>query len=500
ANGNWSLDNKWLFVKTISATAVPDIIQAEYYIDTDPGYGNANLIGIAPSINFSNRTQSINPSDLSEGAHIFGIRAKDANGNWSLDNKWLFVKSTSATIIPDIIQAEYYIDTDPGYGNARHISITSGTNLSNLAQSVDPSSLSDGVHIFGIRVKDANGAWSIDNKWLFVKQALPGSVPDLTQLECYIDTDPGYGKAIPIAINPVTGIPDFNLPVNVTGLATGAHIFGIRAKDANGAWSLDNKLPFNISSVIAAPAIVVNSVANKEMCAGTIFNMSYHATGMNNGNVFTVQLSDTRGSFTNPQAVGSFAGTTSTIILCRLPKHAPDGTGYRLRVVSSNPVLTGIVEADSITIHNRPFVGNDTTVYFVCQGETVNLSPVYNTTSYSYQWDSTNITGVGPGVYGLMVEGTNGCNDTAHVTVQQNIARWLGTVSNDWHTAGNWSTGRVPDTTTHVIIRGAGKTCIISAGDGFAASVQVLEQAIFQVFINRKISIKPKCISTPPAN
>ncbi len=29
--------------------------------------------------------------------------------------------------------------------------------------------LNQGVHIVGIRSRDANGAWSIDNKWLFLK-------------------------------------------------------------------------------------------------------------------------------------------------------------------------------------------------------------------------------------------------------------------------------------------------------------------------------------------
>ncbi|MCU0334465.1 MAG: delta-60 repeat domain-containing protein, partial [Chitinophagaceae bacterium] len=52
---------------------------------------------------------------------------------------------------------------------------------------------------------------------------------------------------------------------------------------------------------------------------------------------------------------------------------------------------------------------------------------------------------------------------------------WTGAVSNDWHTAGNWSMGFVPTGATHVIIGPSANMCIISTSDAAAYSVQVLD-------------------------
>ncbi|MDQ6761287.1 MAG: T9SS type A sorting domain-containing protein [Bacteroidota bacterium] len=246
AKGAWSLDNKLLFVKMAIPASIPDIIQAEYYIDSDPGYGNANMINITPGTNLSNITTAVNLTTLSTGVHLFGIRAKDANGAWSLDNKWLFVKSALPAKIPNITQVEYYIDKDPGYNNASPLSITPGTDLPNLIAAIDLSTLSTGVHLFGVRAKDENGAWSLDNKWLFVKNAIPAATPNIVRVEYYVDTDPGYGNALQVAITPSTNLAGIMQNVAIGTLQNGAHFIGIRALDANGAWSLDNKLPFSI--------------------------------------------------------------------------------------------------------------------------------------------------------------------------------------------------------------------------------------------------------------
>lgn len=89
---------------------------------------------------------------------------------------------------PNITRVEYYVDNDPGYGKATALIITVGTNLTNLSINVDIAPLSSGVHIVGVRSQDENGAWSFDNKWLFVKPfANSGSgVPNITMVEYYI--------------------------------------------------------------------------------------------------------------------------------------------------------------------------------------------------------------------------------------------------------------------------------------------------------------------------
>ncbi|MEP7317833.1 MAG: T9SS type A sorting domain-containing protein [Panacibacter sp.] len=426
-NGAWSLDNKWLFVKPYSnSTAIPNVSRVEYYIDTDPGYGAATSVSIGTGNNFADLTVNIDPATLTAGVHVFGIRSKDANGAWSLDNKWLFVKPYSnSTAIPNVSRVEYYIDTDPGYDNATSVSIGTGTDFANLTVNIDPATLTSGVHVFGIRAKDINGAWSLDNKWLFIKPLNNSTVaPNLSRIEYYFDTDPGYGNGVPVAINNITNLPNYSLPVNISGLSAGAHKLFMRSKDVNNAWSLDNIFEFTVTAAIANPSIVVNSVTKKTVCAKDGFNVSYQANGTYNaGNVFNVQISDATGSFTSPVTIGSFAGTGNSIISCALPASVPAGTGYKVRVTSTNPVVTGITGSDVIIINALPAIPTITpsgTTTF-CAGGSVTLT---SSSATNYLWSngattqSINVTASGN--YSVIVSNASGCtaaSNTVTVTV-----------------------------------------------------------------------------------
>ena len=171
-----------------------NINKIEYYIDVDPGYGNGTPVNITQSANLSELKMSFDPSALSSGAHLIGVRAKDANGFWSFDNKWVFVKVALQNSLTSITAAEYYVDKDPGYNKAIPISISPATNISDKVQNIRLDTLSAGVHLIGIRAKDAIGSWSLDNKWLFVKQIPLSAVPNIVKVEYFIDTTPGMEK------------------------------------------------------------------------------------------------------------------------------------------------------------------------------------------------------------------------------------------------------------------------------------------------------------------
>jgi hypothetical protein len=287
---------------------------------------------------------------------------------------------------PNITRVEYYIDADPGYGKATNINITPSTDINSISFNLDPSAVATGVHVLGIRAKDANGAWSHDNKWIFAKAypPLPDSTspPLLSQLEYYFDQDPGYGKGIPVAIPVSNNLSDIQISTNITGLSAGKHGLFIRAKDANGVWGHDNTDSFNIPSAISSPAINVNSIAAKTSnCARDSFDISYDATGTySEGNKFNVELSDANGSFSSPINIGSYEGTNNSIIRVKLPSHLPDGSGYKMRINSTNPVISGISSTASINIHDRP---NAPTI----------TGPTDANATFSYPYSISTVTG-----------------------------------------------------------------------------------------------------------
>lgn len=108
------------------------------------------------------------------------------------------------------------------------------------------------------------------------------------------------------------------------------------------------------------PAVSTGSAAPVAVCAGGTLTVPFTATGsFDAGNIFTAQLSDATGSFNAPVTIGSLASGTSGSIVCTIPPGTPPGAGYRVRVVSSAPVVAGSVGPVDITISSAPFAGTD---------------------------------------------------------------------------------------------------------------------------------------------
>ena len=89
------------------------VVKAEYFWDTDPGIGSGTVITIGSALHQDsvNITQTISTAGLSAGTHYLYIRTKDSNGHWSLS------EGMDVNVLPLIVGAEYFWDTDPGVGN-----------------------------------------------------------------------------------------------------------------------------------------------------------------------------------------------------------------------------------------------------------------------------------------------------------------------------------------------------------------------------------------------
>jgi hypothetical protein len=91
-----------------------------------------------------------------------------------------------------------------------------------------------------------------------------------------------------------------------------------------------------------APQIVTGTVLGSPFCGGESIAVPYTVSGtFNSGNVFTVQLSDAIGAFALPVDIGSVSATIGGAIPCIIPVNAVTGTGYRIRVIGSDPPVVG---------------------------------------------------------------------------------------------------------------------------------------------------------------
>jgi hypothetical protein len=237
--GQWGVVMEKLIYKEGSINiATGSIVMAEYYIDNDPGAGNGVMLSITTGDSIS-LNLNVDITSLKEGYHKLYIRVKDSIGQWSvIFDKLIYKEAVTNIATRPIVKAEYYIDNDPGLGNAINIPVAQSDSIMvNLNTSI--SSLSYGYHTVHARVKDSIGQWStaIDTL-IFVSQQ-----SQITNLEYFINTDPGPGLATPIPISPSDSI-DIVFSPNLAGLPQGLHRLFVRAKDNNELWTFAVKKEF----------------------------------------------------------------------------------------------------------------------------------------------------------------------------------------------------------------------------------------------------------------
>lgn len=140
--------------------------------------------------------------------------------------------------------------------------------------------------------------------------------------------------------------------------------FGFRF--VNGTTSSAQDPGFGIDDVritalsSSPPTVTTGSLPSTELCQSASINVPYVATGsFDAGNVFSAQLSNAAGSFATPLAIGTLTSTASGTIAGIIPQATVPGTGYRIRVVSSAPVVIGTPNIMDIGVFEAPFAGTD---------------------------------------------------------------------------------------------------------------------------------------------
>lgn len=228
------------YIANFSNNLDSSLSAAEYFVDTDPGVGKGKPLNIIPGATV-NSSFAIPLDSVSTGIHILNIRVKNELNQWSMYGQQVFYKS-SKILNNTITAAEYFIDTDPGAGNAIVLPIPKGPSANEFF-SLPLSSLSEGTHILHIRVKNASDQWSLYARQLFYKS--PKILNnELIAAEYFIDEDPGIGKATPVTITQSASIDEL-LNINIPeDLAEGSHILHLRVQRTDGTWSIYGRPEF----------------------------------------------------------------------------------------------------------------------------------------------------------------------------------------------------------------------------------------------------------------
>lgn len=253
--------------------AATNIIRAEYFLDTDPGFGKATRIAINPAKDIAAQEIEVDLSSLGKGVHFLYLRTQDELGNWSHYSYSVFKNFVipaygTAQKKEDLIEAEYFIDSDPGYGNGIPASLDRTTDVSGQIISVNLTNLSEGMHVFYLRTKDASGKWSqVANRLFSYSGTLPypeapAAAKPIIAAEYFIDTDPGFGKGKAIDITPSVEMNNQVFDVPLDGLTQGVHYLYIRSKE--NPWSMTAVASFTYGSVVPLQWLYVKAEAKNE--------------------------------------------------------------------------------------------------------------------------------------------------------------------------------------------------------------------------------------------
>jgi len=138
---------------------------------------------------------------------------------------------------------------------------------------------------------------------------------------------------------------------------------------------LDNKIYLNFSDTL--------------LCAGDTFNVPFTIKPnftFNAGNVFSAQLSDSSGNFVSPVVIGTLSSTGAGVIKCVIPNTVFSGTGYKIRILSSNVVDSSVNSKNiKLGIINppKPTAANNGPI---CAGTALQLSATNSSSGLSYIW------------------------------------------------------------------------------------------------------------------
>ena len=103
----------------------------------------------------------VDMAELEEGVHSMRIRAYDDGGAESTTYHQPLLVLPDPQPDPNLSEFEYFLDFDPGFGQAQSIPIPAGGDLfdGTIDMLIDEPNL--GPHQLWIRVKDEDGAWSV---------------------------------------------------------------------------------------------------------------------------------------------------------------------------------------------------------------------------------------------------------------------------------------------------------------------------------------------------
>lgn len=239
------------FCPEANAQSWSTVQSGEYFVDTDPGEGLATPLAASDGSYdewIESAVQSISSSGLSPGSHTVYVRFRHRDGGWSAPfGLGIAIGAPPGTATHlTVLSAEYYVDTDPGEGNATMILALDGNFdevMEDVMANLNSAALAPGIHTVFVRFRHRDGTWSSSVGMSLTVGAQPAATTHLTVQagEYFVDTDPGQGQGTAWTATDGTFdevLEDALASLNTAALAPGVHTIFVRMRNRDGTWGL----------------------------------------------------------------------------------------------------------------------------------------------------------------------------------------------------------------------------------------------------------------------
>lgn len=210
----------------------------------------------------------------------------------------------------------------------------------------------------------------------------------------------GYQSFSPAITGSTTYTPNFN--------SAGIY-YVVCQSDINGVMVTSNEVVISVSSVTLSTGTISGSPFqfSPSAPAASVSVPYTTSAAFNSGNTFTAQLSDASGSFTSPLNIGSVSATTSGTISASIPSNTAAGTGYRIRVIASNPNVFGSDNGTDLVVdqfNNSIAPANTQTIMHGVNGTAI---AVFASQTSTQEWKYSLTSGSGYASFGSAETGSS---------------------------------------------------------------------------------------------
>ena len=259
------------FASLINQSKAQTVSRAEYFFDTDKGYGKGTQVILTSSGDSTWQLPMINTAGLSKGFHRLFIRTKDSNKKWSQTSAInIEIISNLAEESDSIVAAEYFIDVDPKAGKGTAITLPMPDSSISKTFTIPASVLSNlpvGNHTLYGRVKNRANRWSetFNNRIEIIKNDDTASI---IKVEYFFgdESDAGLGNchSQAITINPPYNIDSstFTIPFSQLYLKANDTLSVRVTENNNNCWSQTASIK-GLNITVAGPRLSTSNQLNK---------------------------------------------------------------------------------------------------------------------------------------------------------------------------------------------------------------------------------------------